>query len=144
MRCRMSGRKSKSPFVEVVTLDVFNRSVITIVGTREEIEGTFRRGRTSLLKGGNAETFVKQWPKAKEQIRKADEEHGCGPCSGCCFNLDGDVYVWLPEWHAEVFVHEAFHAAELVRKEIDSKCPEVGAYVCAHLYVRVVQEGGRR
>lgn len=67
------------------------------------------------------------WKRVEDEVAACFTERP--DTQGMAFRLDGDVYIVMPEWSRSVFIHEAYHAAHKVLKEISSDDEELGAYV---------------
>ncbi len=61
---------------------------------------------------------------------------------GLAFEVEGNFYIYMPEWSIEVFLHEAYHVthSKLSMARISDNDGEVGARILEYIYLRLVAE----
>lgn len=61
---------------------------------------------------------------------------------GLAFEVEGNFYIYMPEWSIEVFLHEAYHVthSKLSMARISDNDGEVGARILEYIYLRLVTE----
>ena len=125
--------KGVKPFVRVCESEILRRSVVVCCGTKPELKKLlFNASRPyDLPMSALDETWGHLEGCWADMI---DGEH---KALGFTTRFHGDVFVVLPEWDSRVFVHEAYHAARLVLKEVDSDDEELGAYLIEWLFEKI-------
>lgn len=133
----------KKPFVKVCESDLLRRSVVVCCGTKKELEKAFLDPKTFKGLDVSPDEVRATWAFLEVQWGKTVDEPDVGAL-GFTTRHRGDVFIVLPEWDSRVFVHEAYHAAQAVLREIGSDDEELGAYLVEWLFEKVCWNGGRK
>lgn len=121
------------PFVKVCESEILRRSVIVCCGAKAELEKLLANASKGYqLSKAEADETWKYLETCWAEV--IDGEH---KSLGFTTRFHGDVFVVLPEWDSRVFVHEAYHAARLVLKEVSSDDEELGAYLVEWLFEKI-------
>ena len=132
--------KGVKPFVKVCESEVLRRSVIVCCGAKAELEkllaGASRGYRLSKAEADETWKYLETcWAEV------IDGEH---KSLGFTTRFHGDVFVVLPEWDSRVFVHEAYHAARRVMREVGGDGGELGGWRGEWVFGKGWWNGGRR
>lgn len=129
------------PFIRVCESKVLRRSVVVCCGTKEEIKRLFLDPKTFdgivLSLGELRET----WANLEETWRTTMDDPDSGAI-GFTVSFRGDVFIVLQKWDSRVFVHEAYHAAHYILREISTDDEELGAYLVEWLFEEICWSEG--
>lgn len=132
----MKPKVKKFEFCRCVNLHTLRCSVVVLCGDckgdnlRKLYAKEMRRVRAP-----------KTAPSYDEVISLIDKEKRSYSGLTCVDKSNADCCIFLPEWHSEVFVHEAYHAVRGIMDARDiSEDPttEIGAYLIERLFHEIV------
>ena len=134
------------PFVKVCESKVLRRSVVVCCGPKAELKRLFLDPKTFDGFEPAPKEHRATWAFLESKWRETVAEPGVGAL-GFTARFRGDVFVVLPAWDSRVFVHEAYHAAQAVLREIGTDDEELGAYLAEWLFEEIcwgVRPGERK
>ena len=125
------------PFVRVIDLDVFRRSVVFMCGSLEELDKAVKEP-SKHYSPHSVKVMSRTWPGLRRRI--ADDIESSGAFSGLtsASKDESDVYIWMPEWDSSTLVHEMYHAVSAILRRIGTQDEETGAYLISHLFRSLV------
>lgn len=120
------------PYCKALHSNLLRRGVIVMVG---EFDEAMRRAFLKELDGYAKPKVLKDsWAQVLERQRKVWEEKHY---QGVTIHFEGDVYIHLPKWRPEVFVHEAYHATQFIMDDLSAEDEEVAAFVIEWIFEEI-------
>jgi hypothetical protein len=115
--------------------------VVVCCGTKAELKRLFFNPKTFDGFAPSPREHRETWRHLEAKWRETVDAPDVGAL-GFTTRFRGDVFVVLPRWDSRVFVHEAYHAAQFVLREIGTSDEELGAYLVEWLFEELCRGRG--
>ena len=117
------------PYCKALHSNLLKRSVIVMVG--EFDEAMHRAFLKELYDYAKPKVLKDSWAEVLKRQRGVWEEKHY---QGVTIHFEGDVYIHMPKWKSEVFVHEAYHATQFIMSDLSAEDEEVAAFVIEWIF----------